>query len=221
MSSCLRFCCLYRQGLITRKTWNVLPFITEVRNTKAPHVLNKTFWDFSFGRKHREVLTHKRDGINPKEYDIVYQTTASPYIALGQVCVFVSALTTVFLMYPYLNTEIFLSNNVYIRENLERGIMFSFFVLINLGILYVIRSFPLRIYYSESRNNFVVIFKQLFNPWLNRRVVCKTGDLLYTPKNLQFLGDHKLLGKRIYLYEDYFRFPFYYNMLLGIKNRPL
>lgn len=103
----------------------------------------------------------------------------------------------------------------------ESGIFISINSLICFALLKVIKWYPLRIYYSDLEDKYLAIFMGV-HPFAIRSLKIQPGEVKLSPPNkiaenvLPWASDiYAISSQRIFLFIHHFRYPSYYNKLLG------
>lgn len=178
-------------------------------------------------RKVKDLISSK----NPKlqdnvgvHYNLVYKSDTASYLQMGLggvqavVGMFVCTLGVMACGFQPPNIQLLLDTPVY------AGIFVVMNMIICIGILRVTSTHPMRIYYSEDEDQFIAVFVgkhpldvRLMNiqpgevkphivPSLVEKVVPWSTGMCTTPT------------QKIYLNEYNFKYPVYYNKLLGYDN---
>ena len=95
--------------------------------------------------------------------------------------------------------------------------IWSFFLLIWLTFFMISKRYVIRMYYSESKNQYVGILSSPFNPLGIRRFKCKPGDAIPLNTNqLRNFGANCTINgtKRLVDFQN-FKFNTYFNVLFG------
>lgn len=180
---------------------------------------SRNFTSFFMKKKSPEKL---RDDDNVEShYELVHSASSVSYVQLalggvqavvGGVCLLVGAVACGI---PMTNAAVFT----------EEPIQVATFITVNfmicLGILRVCTLYPLRIYYSEVEDSFVVIFVGA-HPLAVRHVKILPGDVKPSPPGpvakVVVPWSYNLYTtptQNIYLNTEHFKYPFYYNKMLG------
>lgn len=100
------------------------------------------------------------------------------------------------------------------------GAIAVLFSLVALGHV-ICRRYVIRMYYDKSKKDFVGVTFNNWAPWRVRKFSCKAGDgkaVTSMPKSQWMLGNVRINNSRYILTIDDFKFPIYYNVLLGYQK---
>jgi len=162
------------------------------------------------------------DGVS-KNYELVYRTALENYLNparyVGQ-----GTFLTAFVVVPSLlgqKSSMIGVGNFYLTQSFE---LWGFWFLIlahAIACLKICNSVPVRIYFSKKDDNFMFVFNDIFHYRRMKKLSVEPGDVGQCPsKNNFFKLDHlrhiTMDRKKVFIYNNFFMTPFYYNKLLGI-----
>lgn len=181
----------------------------------------RSFFSY-FPKKKTLEEQQKADNVDT-HYDLVYSGNSLWYIHLALSSVHLSAaavgvcFTGEKLGFPVLN----LIDEI-MAAPLEAGCFITFSTAICLAIVQLSKQYPFRIYYSELENQFIVILSSLA-PFSTRKVFLQPGELKPLPPgrltSVLPWSTHVYKGpsQNLLLFLDSFKYPVYFNMLLGYQ----
>lgn len=181
----------------------------------------RTFFSY-FHKKKTLEAQQKADNVDT-HYDLVYSGNSLWYIHLALSSVHLSGAAVGVciagneLGFPVLN----LIDEI-MAAPLEAGCFITFSTAICLAIVQLSRQYPFRIYYSELENQFIVILSSLM-PFSTRKVLLQPGELKPQPPGLLASvlpwssNIYKGPSQNILLFLESFKYPVYFNMLLGYQ----
>lgn len=160
------------------------------------------------------VIKNLRPDIVPKSYKMCYRSGLETYANFSITGAFVLSLATPLIFWNLIEREL----STY--SNSEIGILTFGSLATIVSIYFICLKVPVRMYYSEEVNNFLVVMPRLL-PYTTTRITVKPGQLLppsgqssYFPwVNLAYT--HTTTKKKIIISEDYFELPMYYKKLMG------
>ncbi|XP_013774607.1 uncharacterized protein LOC106459526 isoform X2 [Limulus polyphemus] len=161
------------------------------------------------------------DKVDKSQYDLVYISPATSYIFMGQLVA--SGLTTFFLLikgFEITNFETAFLFTDYLENTTELTIACTAFVLLNLSVFAIIQKYPIRIYFNEEKEEFIIILFKIL-PFLTHKIKCQSGDMehINSSSHTQFTGGYKLGKRKLIITPEYFKYPIYYNILLGYVQK--
>lgn len=178
---------------------------------------------YSYFYKKKTLEEHQKADNVEKHYELVYSGNALWYIHLALSSVHLSgAAVGAFVAGEKLGFPILNLVDEIMAAPLEAGCFITFSTAICLAIVQVSKQYPFRIYFSEMENQFIVIFSSLM-PFSTRKVILQPGELTPLPPG-QLTGllpwsTHLYKGpsQNMLLFLDSFKYPVYFNMLLGYQ----
>lgn len=178
-------------------------------------------------RKLKDLISSKNTKIHDNvgvHYKLVYNSDTTSYLQLGLggvqavVSMFVCTLGAMACGFHPPNIHLLLDTPVYV------GIFVVFNMIICISILRVISTTPMRIYYNEDEDQFIAVFVGK-HPLDVRLLNIQPGEVKpHTVSNLVkklvpwSIGICTTHTQKIYLNEYHFKYPVYYNKLLGYDN---
>eukprot|EP00092_Neocalanus_flemingeri_P035923 GFUD01039114.1.p1 GENE.GFUD01039114.1~~GFUD01039114.1.p1 ORF type:complete len:239 (+),score=17.88 GFUD01039114.1:48-764(+) len=170
----------------------------------------------------------KKDGV-PSDYQLVYRLGMESYIEPTKYLAFISGITTlVILPLLVLNQDQLPSyefmGNLSISSGWESYMMLGVILNHALAGLYIAHKVPLRMYFSEESNNFIIVMNHFLLPWKKSLLTVEGGDVtqLVKDRDIWQMNNFRhcfLSSKRVfYMGHNYFMTGFYYKKLLGINS---
>lgn len=176
---------------------------------------------FSFFKKNKSIEKIREDDNISSHYELVYSAVSISYVQLalggmqavaGTVCLTLGAMACGF---PLVNTAVFT------EEPLQVSVFITVNLMLCLGIYKFCKVYPLRIYYSEVEDNFTLVFVGT-HPLAVKHLKVLSGEVKPKPPGkitATVLPWSELFystsTQTIYLNNHHFRYPIYYNKLLG------
>jgi len=140
----------------------------------------------TFKRFSKDVGFNKKDGVSVN-YKLVYRLSLERYVEPAKYIGFGFGVFSV-AMLPFLmmsQKDYLVVENFVIGGKFEIISMWSFITLHSIAMLKVVHSLPMRIYFSETEDNFLVVSNNPFLPWKKVLLSVKPGDLeqVLVPEN--------------------------------------
>ena len=185
-------------------------------------------WDYLQKRRPMSSLKlQKKDGV-PEDYKMIYRMgiesyiEPTGYIGFGASIVSVGLLPWILMNQNHLVGMPFIGN-LPLSGTWEAVIIWGFIVNHALAGYYVGYKVPIRMYFSEKSDNFIIVMNH-FLPWKKSLFTVESGDVepqfkrrdIYHMNNYRHVIQSK--GRRLYLGYNYFLNGFYYKKLLGIHS---
>lgn len=213
------FCTRWRQTAATVPYARTVLRNEQKKNSCHKFLQRRNF--FSFFKKNKSPEKFREDDNILSHYELVYSAVSISYVKLafggvqtvaGTVCLTLGAIACGF---P-------LVNNVVLTEDpLQVGTFITLNSMLCLGIYKFCTVYPLRIYYSEVEDNFILVFVGT-HPLAVRHLKVPPGGVKPKPPGkiiAAILPWSELLystpTQTVYLNDHHFRYPVYYNKLLG------
>lgn len=204
------------QGTNSSRVNSLLSGLQQTQKTQKANIFTR--------RRKRNF--HSEDNI-PKEYELIYVAPMENYIFWTQVMLIACSSAIVITLFANIldpeGTDLDPRNPIEVDFTLSN----NFQLLCALGCFLcfigasriVIRRVILRMYYNEEKNEFVATFLSL-NPKKVNRIRFNGGEVSQVtrpdPFNINALrGQFSVHGRRITVLEKYFRYPKYYNLMMG------
>lgn len=177
----------------------------------------------------REIArkVHLKDEM-PPDYEIVYKGNLSNYIYFGRIscCILTTAVVVSAGMgtfHPY--QELFLGSEYWHIQSWECMSFCAMAFLHLLSIHYVVERHPLRIYYSDKRDNFVIVFSH-FLPWKVKKMDCASGGMdkarpAFIDKWIGSGGYIIENKNKMFLHQRSFSNVYFYRKLMGFYDESL
>ncbi|XP_076357980.1 uncharacterized protein LOC143250817 [Tachypleus tridentatus] len=161
------------------------------------------------------------DKVDKSQYDLVYISPSTSYIFWGQLVA--SSLMTFFVLIKGFHITNFEADFLffsYLENTTELNIACGAFVFLNLSIFAIAQKYPIRIYFNENKEEFIIIIFNIL-PFLTHKIKCQSGDVVHisSSSHTQFTGGYKLGKRKLIITPEHFRYPVYYNILLGYVQK--